>query len=287
MRWIALLALSFSGFSALAQSGIIPFTGLCYVENGVHCEEIDVTLEGSVWTGNHLPINTTLVIELEKPTGFTSVDGTYYPDIEVLLTRPSGDTLAYAPGMYGEGFGFSEASLSELSLDLGFNESMKTGDTCNVKARFFDTKGEHSMTCNLQVILVDEKLPLETTDMSYRFTSTDGYEVRATGAEISDCEVTITEHRTLPYLIDINLIDGISKEEWDAGTKTVTVYDEKFHPLNQETSGFLYVIPDPLHTNKGFIEYKTSGIGYTRLRWESSDGKKVVDAIITPRKDKE
>lgn len=287
MRWIVLIPLLFPAMAITAQVGILPFTGLRYVENGIHSKEISVNLEGEVWTGNRLPINTTFVIALEDPRGFTSIDGTYYPDIEILLTRPNGDTLAYAPGVYGEGFGFSEASLKKLSLDLGFNESMKTGDTCNVKARFFDLKGTNEVTCYLQVILVSDQLPLETTQMTYGISASNQYNVLASGMKISDCQVNLTEHRTLPYLVEINPIEGINRKEWEDGILTIVAYDEQFNPISLGARGLSYVINDEKHPDTGYIEYRMKGDEFIRIRWESKNREKVIDAVFEPRDKKE
>lgn len=286
MRSFGLIVLLFHSIIINAQVGILPFTGLRYVENGIHCKDISVNLEGEVWTGNHLPIKTTFVIALEDPQGFTSFDGTYYPEIEILLTRPNGDTLAYAPGVYGEGFGFSEASLKKLSLDLGFNESMNTGDTCNVKARFFDTKGTNEITCFLQVILVSDQLPLETTEMTYGVSASNQYNLLSSGVKVSDCNVSLTEHRTLPFLIQIDQIEGINRMEWEEGTKTIVVYDEQFNPISQGINGLNYVIKDEKHPDSGYIEYRMKGNEFIRIRWESKNREKVIDAVFEPAKKK-
>jgi len=289
MKTIANLFFLMISCISFAQQGVLPFTGLRYSENGISAKELKVELDEATWTGNQLPINTEFEIQLVDPIGFLKENEMYFPGVELVMKNPAGDTLAYVDDLFkGEEFsGFSDAELSKLSLTLGFNELSKPGDTCSIQARFFDKKSTNDITLWFDVIIVDAELPLEQTSSTFGVTSYLGYKGIASGVEISSIAVEVDERQDGNNIrvLMIDPIIGLSLDEWNAGKTTMILYDEQLSPISfpidqcvisaQQADGGEGIaarIEIPV------IKERTSM--FNRFRWESVDGKKIVDVVI-------
>lgn len=287
MKLLATLFVFSSTLIIHAQLGVLPFTGMRYTEAGIHAEKINVELDEATWTSNRLPINTEFEIQLEDPTGFQQVEELYYPGIEVLITNPKGDTLGYAPNIFGEKSveGFMDAELSKLSLTLSFNEQSKPGDSCLLRARFFDTKSDHSFTCWLDLLITDSEAPLENTNSTYGMNSFRGYSGMASGAEISSMSMQYDNeaHHRLNYTnYFIDPIVGVTLDEWMKGEFTFMSYDSLLVPsiITRDQYEITYTIPSKEEKATGRLQVTTSlAVNLVRLRWESDDRQKVIDVV--------
>jgi len=289
MKMIANLFFLIISCVSFAQQGVLPFTGLRYGENGISAKEIKVELDEATWTGNRLPINTKFEIQLVDPIGFLMEDEMYYPGVELMMTNPAGDTLGYVEDLFSgeEVNAFSDAELSKLSVTLGFNEQSNFGDTCFIQVRFFDKKSTNDITLWFDVFIVDAELPLQQTSSTFGVTSYLGYKGIASGVEISSMSLEVDQGHQV-HDIQVLLIDpiiGLSMEEWYAGKSTIFVYDEQLIPSTFPIERCVISV-QPADNGEGIaarIEIpvqvgKTSA--FNRFRWESIDGKKIVDVVI-------
>ena len=281
MKVLGIIFTLASTLVANAQLGVLPFTGMRYTETGIHADKINVELAEATWTSNRLPINTEFEIQLEDPSGFQQVEGLYYPGIEVLITNLKGDTLGFAPNIFGEKSveGFMDSELNKLSLTLSFNEQSKVGDSCLLRARFFDTKSEHSFTCWLDLVIVDQEAPLENTNSTFGMTSYRGYSGMASGAEISSMSMQI-DNEMHNYFIDP--IVGVTLDEWMKGQFTFTSYDTILLPyrIPRDYYEITYTIPSREEKATGRLQVTTTlSVNLVRLRWESEDHQKVIDVV--------
>lgn len=287
MKLLATVCVFASTLIAHAQLGVLPFTGMRYTEAGIHAEKINVELDEATWTSNRLPINTEFEIQLEDPTGFLQVEELYYPGIEVLITNLKGDTLGYAPNIFGEKSveGFMDAELSKLSLTLAFNEQSKPGDSCLLRARFFDTKSDHSLTCWLDFVITDSEAPLENTNSTYGMSSFRGYNGMASGAEISSMSMQYDNetHHLLDYTnYFIDPIIGVTLDEWMKGRFTFMSYDSLLVPtiISRDYYEITYAVPSKEEDATGRLQVTTTlAVNLVRLRWESEDKRKVIDVV--------
>ena len=275
--------------ASFAQQGVLPFTGLRYSENGISAKEIKVELDEATWTGNRLPLNTKFEIQLVDPIGFLMENEMYYPGVELMMTNSAGDTLGYVADLFSgeEVIAISDAELSNLSVTLGFNDQSKFGDTCLIHARFFDKKSTNDIHLWFDVMIVDADLPLEQTFSTFGATSYLGYNGLASGVEISSIAVEVDERQDENDIrvLMIDPIIGLSLDEWNAGKTTMILYDEQLSPMSfpidqcvisaQQADGGEGIaarIEIPV------IKERTSK--FNRFRWESVDGKKIVDVVI-------
>lgn len=285
----------FSPFFSLAQEfGVLPFTGIRYFKEGLNATRIEVSLDGQTWTSNRLPIKTEFKIELKEPTGFKKdAEGRAYPGLEVLILGEKKDTLGYAPNMFGNqaGIGMDEFSLKSLKLNLGFNEKTKAGDRCTLYITFFDLKSTGKLRMIFPVQIVESGLPLDQTSVTQAAQSFKGFEVIATGIAFGKPETFMDSlyfPNSLYHSIRVPEIKSLSPEEGRAGKYQVWIYDEKGEEKSPaKTIGHYIALTNSQEKDKVNILIKVPlapqdprNLTYlVRYRWESADGKKVIDLV--------
>lgn len=274
-------------------NGILPFTGIKYFRGGIWGKQIEVTLNGKTWAGNRLPVNTEYEIKLVQPWGFKQVNGKYYPGIKILMLDAKKDTLSYTPNVFKENdnAGVSEYSLKSLSISLGFNEKVKPGDTCYQYITFFDTKGSSKLLLEFPVVITDPKEPLQLSDATYTASSTKGYNAGACGGiQLKKIEAYLDSSyypKSLYHSIRSAEMLGITTDEINNGKFQTWLYDENMKEITaikapkhyavktfkdkEEVNTLVQIALDPANIkNKAYT---------ARYRWESLDGKKVLDIV--------
>jgi hypothetical protein len=284
---------AFFSFTVVAQTNsILPFTGIKYFREGVWGKQIEVTVNGNTLTSNKIPVNTDFEIKLLEPRGFIpDAAGKYYPGIKVLLMNTKKDTLGYSPNIFSknESIGFSNASFKSLRVSLGFNTAiLKPRDTVYQYITFFDTKSSNKLLLEFPVVIADS---LQLGDWISTASGTRGYNAAACGSiQFKKIEVYLDSTyypQSLYHSIRSAEMLGITTAEINKGSFTTWVYDEKMKELpavkeskqyaaktftGKEEVNILVQVPlNPADKNNK---------NYTvRYRWQSSDGKKVIDIV--------
>ncbi|MES2588376.1 MAG: hypothetical protein V4622_05295 [Bacteroidota bacterium] len=292
----------FLGFSQ--EKGVRLFTGASYFQSGIGFEDIEFELNEDTWTSNRLPINTDFEIKLIKPRGFVVTDGNCFPGVSILILKPNKDTLGYSPNIFGnnqEGMDYS--MLSNLSLSLRFNEQAKVGDTLNLKTSFFDTKGKNETKIEMNVVIVDSKLPLENTKSVYSSSSTNSYETKST-FEIGEVKLKNDTIQTAFYkTLALERMD-LDIKSLKAGHEYIRLFDQNKNEItNKDIIESLQIeikkseefsVVEPIEgvdresitksNLKIFIPASTKNTSkkyYLYYRWESLDKSKVFE-IMNP-----
>ncbi|MBL0144969.1 MAG: hypothetical protein IPP48_03600 [Chitinophagaceae bacterium] len=273
------------------KNGILPLTGIKYFREGVWGKSIEVTINGNTLTGNQIPMNADFDLKLTYPTGFVAdAKGAYHPGIKVLLLNARKDTIAFSPNMFSEskGIGFTSANFKSLTATLGYYEKLKPGDTIYQYFTFFDTKSKNKLTLDFPVTITDS---LQTREMLYTASSTSGYNAAACGGiQLKKIEAyldSIYYPKSLYHSLRSAEMLGITTEEVNKGKYEVWLFDENMKEIplfneakqyaaktftGREEINILVQIPlNPIDTkNKKYT---------ARYRWESGDGKKVLDIV--------
>jgi hypothetical protein len=164
---------------------IIPFQGIKMTQNGIGCKSVDITLEGVKWVSNQLPRNKQFKIKVDKPTGFTIEDENVFPGISILFTTTKHDTLGYAENLFGDDSeGMYSEFLSNLSVNLSFNEDVLPGDTVLGEITFFDQKSEKYLRLDCRFIITGDDAELDQSRSTSGYSSFEGFEGQATGLEL-------------------------------------------------------------------------------------------------------
>lgn len=291
MKILSSVFLLFTSAIFAQQSGIIPFSGASYYSSGISFKEFEIELDNKTWTSNRLPINKQFSIKLVDPVGFYQEGENVFPTIEVCILNPKGDTLGYSANIFGEEMETLDVNmLKKLTLMLTFNEMSKVGDTVLILGRFYDKKSPNFVRINFPMVIVAEDLPLQNTNSVYGSSSYKGYNAKAAGAEISVIE-TYRDSTFMPkelfHSIRVAEIAGISKEEVEAGSLKVYLYDQNMKEFPLISKPLFFVVNSTQFENKVNILAKIpllsddpDNVKFTaRLRWESADGQKVIDVV--------
>lgn len=287
---VACCIIFYSGITA-QTNGILPFTGITYFRGGVWGKQVEVTVNGSTLTSNKIPVNTDFDIKLLEPRGFIpDAAGKYYPGIKVLLLNNKKDTIGYSPNIFSksESVGFSNASFKSLTVTLGFHAKLKTGDTVFQYITFFDTRGNNKLLLEFPVVIADS---LQLGDWIGTASGTKGYDAASCGSiQFKKFEMyldSIYYPKSLYHSIRAAEMLGISTEEINAGSYTAWLYDENMKEISLVKPARHY----PAKTFKDRPEINVlvqiplnpsdpNNKNYTaRYRWQSSDGKKVIDIV--------
>jgi hypothetical protein len=274
------------------EKGILPFTGIRYVNEGIWGKKIDVTLDGSTWISNRIPLDAEMKIKIEDPTGFMKdIEGKSYPGIEILILGTNGDSLGHAPDLFGDNSaGVDEFILRSLTVTLGFSEGVMPGDTLLQHIRFFDKKSSNTLKLFFPVVIAYEGEPSQTSNSIYGAKSFVGFDGKATGVELKDIatEIDSTDYpASLSHNIRVVNLEGTSVEEVRGGTFTLFAYDKDLQELPMYGSKKSYSVNSgngaTLVNILAKLPFKPSDPVHedhiVRLRWESSDGKKVIDIV--------
>jgi hypothetical protein len=272
-------------------NGILPFTGIKYFREGVWGRQIEVMVNGSTLTNNKIPVNTDFEIKLQEPRGFIpDATGKYYPGIKVLLLNNKKDTIGFSPNIFSkkESIGFSNAGFKSLTVTLGFHAKLKTGDTVFQYITFFDTRSNNKLLLEFPVVIADS---LQLGDWIGTASGTRGYSAASCGSiQFKKFDMyldSIYYPKSLYHSIRAAEMLGITPEEINKGSFHTWVYNENMKELpafkeskhyaaktfaGKEEVNLLVQVPlDPADKNNK---------KYTvRYRWQSSDGKKVIDIV--------
>lgn len=260
----------------IPADGVLPFTGARFFKHGLGGEKLEIKLDDATWTSNRLPIDTDFEIKLLRPAGLSAAtDGNYYPGVEVLIANTKRDTLGYMADVFEGAEGFDPEILKSLSFTLGFNEMSHPGDTCLLFVKFFDTQSPNYLLIDFPVIISDPSVPLEVTSTTYGVSSTDGYQGIASGVELSSASLSM---QGSDLVINLPELAGITAREFNAGSKQAWLYNTALEMQKAGSASFSA-------TSEAGKVLVTASISpnpetkYIRFRWESKDGKKVIDFV--------
>lgn len=281
-------------FSFAQDWGVLPFTGIRYFNEGLKASKIELTLDDLTWTSNRIPVDKDFKLVLKEPTGFKKdAEGQAFPGLEVLILSATRDTVGYAPNLYeeGVGIGMNELALKSLKLTLGFPPPAKAGDRYTVYMNFFDQKGTGKLRMIFPVEIVSSSAPLDNSASISSIQSYTGYQAMATGVQHGKPETYLDSTyypKSLYHSIRFPDIQSLTPEEGRAGRYKVWLYDAKgeertpvkavghyiaaTNPRDKDHVNILVQVPlapDEAQNKKYLVRY----------RWESADGKKVVEMV--------
>jgi len=229
--------------------GVLPFTGATFKEEGIKFKDIEITLEDNTWISNKLPIDKSFEIKMKNPVGFEVINGMCFPGISILVCSKNGDTLGYAPNIYGDyNEGLEFEYLKSLTVKLGYNEQSKVGDTLSVNVVFFDSKGTRKTSVDMTNIIVNPILPLNTTNSTYSSKSYTGYRVNST-VEAKHIETNDTIIKGEKYqFFSINHVI-MSPVVMDKMKSIFTVYDSNCNVIDPKSIGAEIILSKDFDTD--------------------------------------
>lgn len=280
--------------AASAQNkGILPFTGTKYHKQGLDYKKIKITLEGNDWTSNRLARAQEFKVKLEKPTGFKSDENkNYQPNIAIKIVNEAGEVVGETKTFMGPNPLYDDFSLNHLTLTLGFKESTPLGKYA-VFISFYDKLSDHKLDLEMNLDLIADNGKLDNTNSTYTTSSYQGYIGSSTGTNINSIEAFINEKFKPTYVshdISIKKLENIDRDIFKQGKHSIEVYDGELNLVPEsiiarEHTVFFTKDRDKENTNKIYLKIYFKGDNtaqkdyFIRFRWESEDGKKVIDFV--------
>jgi hypothetical protein len=286
--------LIFFSIPVMAQkNGILPLHGIKYFREGVWAKKIEVLVNDKTLLSNAVPHNIDFDVKLVEPTGFVAdAAGKFYPGIKVLLLNSKKDTLGFSPNIFGnKPTPFEKMRFKSLSATLGYTQKAKEGDTVYQYITFFDTRSKNELKLEFPITISFKPDSLLTTEYTSTASGTRGYNAAATnGIQLKKIEAYLDSTyfpQSLYYNLRSAQMLGITLDEAKAGKFTTWLYDENMNEIQQakqaqqyfallkngsdEINVFVQIALNP--TDKNNKKYTA------RYRWESKDGKKLIDVV--------
>ncbi len=282
---------------AQTSTGVLPFSGIKYFNEGIYCKYAEISVDGIPITHNRIAAGKEFILKLQLPTGFTEdAARKVYPAVEVTYLNAANEVLASITNAFKdkEKTGYVGGTLKELNVQLSLQPAiLKNESNVIIQVRLYDLKSkkQHRLFFPVSVAKANQSPAVSKTAEAVR--SSDNSQGLSTGVSFQKATIIVdTSIRVSPntaYLsIDIPSISGTSMTEVLGGKNTFWVYDKNMKEIkitdkllkkiggSMEGSNVNMIVKVPFKTKK---ELQT---GYTiRFRWESQDGKKVIDIVST------
>jgi len=282
---------------AQTSAGVLPFSGIKYFNEGIYCKYAEISVDGIPITHNRIAAGKEFILKLQLPTGFTEdAARKVYPAVEVTYLNAANEVLASITNAFKdkEKTGYVGGTLKELNVQLSLQPAiLKNESNVIIQVRLYDLKSkkQHRLFFPVSVAKANQSPAVSKTAEAVR--SSDNSQGLSTGVSFQKATIIVdTSIRVSPntaYLsIDIPSISGTSMTEVLGGKNTFWVYDKNMKEIkitdkllkkiggSMEGSNVNMIVKVPFKTKK---ELQT---GYTiRFRWESQDGKKVIDIVST------
>jgi len=294
---LLMLLTQFVFAQAQISTGILPFSGIRYFNEGINCRNAEVKVDGIPITHNKIASGKDFILQLQLPTGFTE-DATrkIYPAVEVTYLNASNKVLGTVANVLKdkEKTGYVGGSFKELLLPLSLQTALLKNETnISIQVRLYDLKSKKQHRLIFPVMVAPANQPTAVSKTAAAIKSSDNSQGLSHGVSFDKATISVdTSIRVAPtnaYLsIDIPGITGTSMAEVLGGKNLFWVYDKNMNEIkiadkvlkkiggSMEGSSVNMVVKVP------FKNKKDPQVGYTvRYRWESTDGKKIIDIVST------
>ncbi len=160
-----------SGESVISKIEVDPQTGAVITSKGLTYEKFEIKNEsGSAYiSGPEVALGETIVLTLFNPKGFcTDTDGVVFMGAGHETREVGGREIDKVHNIYKEGQSFSPDQTKTLSIKFKVAAPMLSGKSYDMKAHFFDTKGNGELFI---------EMPIKTTSKTLaapRFTTSTG-----------------------------------------------------------------------------------------------------------------
>lgn len=280
------------------NTGMLPITGIRYVNEGIWAKGITVKMNGDQLFGNRIPLNQEIEISVEQPTGFLAdKQKTIFAAAEYTLVSAKGEVLLKNPNLFllNEAKGFTAKDAKALSIKFGIAEGLvQPNSKCFVRIRLYDLKGKNQLRLEYPVSISYPREKIYVTKIPQQVKLTPGLAMGLVGLTIKnnidisiDTLIAINPKRA--YLnLEISKIGGTDIINMLQGKETFWVYDTAYNEIKitdillKKVGGAMeggnvnctLKVPFRLKTErpKGYI---------IRYRWESADKAQIMDIIVT------
>ncbi len=278
-----------------AQNAILPFTGAKIFTLGLAAKSIEITIDGYILTSNIAPLNKEIVFKLIQPQGFvTDASKKYYPVAEVTITDAAGVVLGRtADAFYATATtGVAPEKFKELIVKTGLSGAViKNNTALTISINLSDKKSKNSLKIIFPVQIATASQGLKASAGVLTTPVNAGGIIYTSNVKIKKADYKIdNEIRVDPTLsycsVELTEITGAAIDEIAAGKEIYYVFDANLQQvlkkdkllksikgsIDGNVSTYLLKIPFKLKTDKANY--------FVRFRWESKDGKRIIDGVF-------
>ncbi len=287
------LCIVFSINIVAQKNCILPLNGIKYFREGVWAKKIEVLVNDKTLLSNNVPHNIDFDVKLIEPTGFVAdAAGKFYPGIKILLLNAKKDTLAYSANIFGnKPMPFEKMRFKSLTATLGYTQKAKEGDTVYQYITFFDTRSTNKLMLDFPVLISFKPDSLLATEYTSTASGTRGYNAAATSSiQLNTIEAyldSIYYPKSLYYSLRSAKMLGITLDEAKGGSFTTWLYDAEMNEVPQlkQAQQYFALLKNGSDEVNVLVQIALNPADknnkkYTaRYRWESKDGKKVIDVV--------
>ena len=298
MRRIALLGflILFLSENLTAQNTILPLTGTKIFPSGLNANTIDISVDGYLLISNTVPLNKEVVFKIIYPEGFTlDAQKRIFPAAEVTVSSVSGAVLGKTADAFAavSSSGYTADKAKELIVKTGLDASVVKGNTAlNITINLSDRKSKNTLKLVFPLTIATAKQGLQASTGVSAVKCNTNDRVYTSNLKIASATTSIdNEIKVNPAIsyrsLELSSIIGATIDEVAGGKEQYFVYNANtLEPVKMtekllkrvkagvegNVSSYLLKIPAHLKTDK------TPYIA--RFRWESVDGKRVIDAVF-------
>ena len=282
---------------AQISSGLLPFSGIRYFNEGIYCRYAEVKVDGIPITHNRIALGKEFILQLQLPTGFTEdAAKRIYPAVEISYLNAANKVLGTVANVLKdkEKTGYVGGSLNELLLPLSLQPALlKNEINISIQVKLYDLKSKKQHRLIFPVAVATANQPTIVSKKATAIKSSDNSQGLSSGVSFAKATITVdTSIRVAPtnaYLsIDIPGITGTSMSEVLGGKNLFWVYDKNMNEIKiadkvlKKIGGSMEGNMVNMVVKVPFKNKNITAPGYTiRDRWESTDGKKVIDIVST------
>ncbi len=279
---------------SFGQNAVLPFTGAKILPAGLDAASVEIRVDGYLLTSNVVPVNKEIEVVLKMPTGFNKdASQKYYPAALVTITNPTGQVLGKTADAFAASatVGIVPEKFKELSVKtLLATATVKANKSTIVTIELSDRKSKNKTKLELPVVLAVVGQPLRASAAVVKIKTSNGSNFLASNLSIATCKIgkdeAIKKDSTTSYAsIEMETFTGIASEELLGGKESFFIYDALTLASVPGTSQLLKSIKMSVeggvskYTVKIPYKKKTDPKKYlVRFRWESKDGKKVIES---------
>ncbi len=278
-----------------AQNSILPLTGAKIFSSGLSAKSIEISVDGYILLNNTVPLNKEVVFKIINPTGFATESMKIFPAAEVTVNNGSGSMLGKTADAFASvaSTGYTTDKAKELIIKTGLGASVIKGNTSlNITINLTDRKSKQSMKIIFPLTIATASQGLQASSGVMSVKSNGPNPIYTSNIKVASAETFVdTAIRVNPAMayrsLELTNIAGATIDEVLAGTETYYVYhattlaevklnDKLLKRVKAGVEGNVssYLLKIPYRLKKDNTKY------IVRFRWESKEGKRVIDGVF-------
>ena len=282
---------------SFGQNTVLPFTAAKVSTAGIGASSIEVSVDGYLLTSNIVPLNKEIEFKFMLPTGFTKdAAQKTFPAANVTITNAAGVVLGATADAFlaNATTGYIPTKFKELSIKTGLGAAViKANKDVTITIELSDRKSKNTMKLVMPVKIATAAQGLKASAAVAKTTTSNGSNFLASNFKVGTCTISLDEtikvDATLSYAsIDMNNFTGIASDEITSGIESYFIYDATtlatIAPLSKVLKRIKMSVEGGVsnYLVKLAFKKKTDTKKYiVRFRWESIDGKKLIESVST------